>query len=54
MCYVLMYLNVVLWLVMINLIGLEDWKVKGVLFFIVDQWFVCEKQIIVECICVYE
>ncbi|WP_296226572.1 alpha/beta fold hydrolase [Ralstonia sp. UBA689] len=52
--YALMYPNAVSRLVMINPIGLEDWKAKGVPSMTVDQWFAREKQTTAERIRAYE
>ncbi|GCB03213.1 alpha/beta fold hydrolase [Ralstonia sp. SET104] len=52
--YALMYPTEVSRLVMINPIGLEDWKAKGVPSMTVDQWFSREKQTTAERIRVYE
>ncbi|MGS0622741.1 alpha/beta fold hydrolase [Ralstonia sp. VS2407] len=52
--YALMYPNAVSRLVMINPIGLEDWKAKGVPSLTVDQWFAREKQTTAERIRAYE
>nr|WP_311530607.1 alpha/beta hydrolase [uncultured Ralstonia sp.] len=52
--YALMYPNAVSRLVMINPIGLEDWKAKDVPPMTVDQWFVREKQTTAERIRAYE
>ncbi len=52
--YALMYPTEVSRLVMINPIGLEDWKAKGVPSMTVDQWFAREKQTNAERIRAYE
>ncbi len=52
--YALMYPAEVSRLVMINPIGLEDWKAKGVPPMTVDQWYTREKQTTVERIRAYE
>lgn len=52
--YALMYPNAVSRLVMINPIGLEDWKAKGVPPMTVDQWYAREKQTTAERIRAYE
>lgn len=52
--YALMYPQAVSRLVMINPIGLEDWKAKGVPPMTVDQWFAREKQTTAERIRAYE
>jgi len=52
--YALMYPHAVSRLVMINPIGLEDWKAKGVPSMTVDQWFAREKQTTAERIRAYE
>ena len=52
--YALMYPKAVSRLVMINPIGLEDWKAKGVPPMTVDQWFAREKQTTAERIRAYE
>ncbi|CAJ0688254.1 alpha/beta fold hydrolase [Ralstonia mannitolilytica] len=52
--YALMYPTEVSRLVMINPIGLEDWKAKGVPSLTVDQWFAREKQTTAERIRAYE
>ena len=52
--YALMYPSAVSRLVMINPIGLEDWKAKGVPSLSVDQWFAREKQTTAERIRAYE
>lgn len=52
--YALMYPNAVSRMVMINPIGLEDWKAKGVPSMTVDQWFAREKQTTAERIRAYE
>jgi len=49
-----MYPSAVSRLVMINPIGLEDWKAKGVPSLSVDQWFAREKQTTAERIRAYE
>lgn len=53
-CYVLMYLQQLCYFVLVNLIGLEDWKVKGVLWCSVDVWYVNEFKISVDSIRVYQ
>ena len=52
--YALMYPGEVSRLVMINPIGLEDWKAKGVPSMTVDQWLAREKQTTAERIRAYE
>ncbi len=52
--YALMYPHEVSRLVMINPIGLEDWKAKGVPPMTVDQWFAREQQTSAERIRAYE
>lgn len=52
--YALMYPTEVSRLVMINPIGLEDWKTKGVPSMTVDQWFAREKQTTADRIRAYE
>ena len=54
MRYALMYPRETRQLVLVNPIGLEDWKAKGVPPMTVDQWFAREKQTTAERIRAYE
>lgn len=53
-CYVLMYLQDLCSLLLVNLIGLEDWKVLGVFWCSVDVWYVGEMNISYDSICCYQ
>jgi pimeloyl-ACP methyl ester carboxylesterase len=52
--YALMYPQQVEQLALVNPVGLEDWKVKGVPAVTVDQWFQREKQVSADKIRAYE
>lgn len=52
--FALMYPNVVQQLVMVNPIGLEDWKAKGVPYRTIDQWYERELKVTADSIRKYQ